>query len=94
VIHEATLLNAARESLARAADCDVEVDERLRRLTATASDGSDTLVRVIRELDGASIGIDDIGLHRPTLDDVFLTLTGHVADPESDTTSEPEEVAS
>jgi ABC-2 type transport system ATP-binding protein len=34
---------------------------------------------VIREFDEAGIAIDDIGLRRPTLDDVFLSLTGHVA---------------
>jgi ABC-2 type transport system ATP-binding protein len=35
---------------------------------------------VIRTLDGAGIRIADIGLRRPTLDDVFLTLTGHEAE--------------
>jgi ABC-2 type transport system ATP-binding protein len=91
VIHDPTRLDVARESLARAADCDVDVDERLRRLTATARDGSDTLVRVIRELDTVGVDIDDIGLHRPTLDDVFLTLTGHLAE---ESAPQSEEVAS
>ena len=91
VIHDPTRLDVARESLARAADCDVDVDERPRRLTATARDGSDTLVRVIRELDTAGVDIDDIGLHRPTLDDVFLTLTGHLAE---ESAPQSEEVAS
>jgi ABC-2 type transport system ATP-binding protein len=35
---------------------------------------------VLRDLDEADIAIDDIGLRRPTLDDVFLTLTGHAAE--------------
>ncbi len=35
------------------------------------------LVQVVRDLDEAGIRINDIGLRRPTLDDVFLTLTGH-----------------
>ena len=35
----------------------------------------------MRDLDEAAIGIDDIGLRRPTLDDVFLSLTGHAAEP-------------
>ena len=38
------------------------------------------LVQVVRDLDEAWIGIDDIGIRRPTLDDVFLSLTGHGAD--------------
>ncbi len=42
--------------------------------------GSKRLATVIREFDEAGIVIDDIGLRRPTLDDVFLSLTGHVAE--------------
>ena len=34
----------------------------------------------MRDLDDAGIAIDDIGLRRPTLDDVFLALTGHAAE--------------
>jgi ABC-2 type transport system ATP-binding protein len=34
----------------------------------------------VRDLDEAQITIDDIALRRPTLDDVFLTLTGHAAE--------------
>ena len=36
--------------------------------------------QVVRDLDEAGIAIDDIGLRRPTLDDVFLSLTGHAAE--------------
>jgi ABC-2 type transport system ATP-binding protein len=38
------------------------------------------LTRAIRELDTAGVHVDDIGFRRPTLDEVFLTLTGHVAE--------------
>ena len=38
------------------------------------------LTRVIRELDAAEVRVDDIGFRRPTLDEVFLTLTGHPAE--------------
>jgi ABC-2 type transport system ATP-binding protein len=38
---------------------------------------------VVRRLDEAGIGIDDIAVRRPTLDDVFLTLTGHAASDEA-----------
>jgi ABC-2 type transport system ATP-binding protein len=34
----------------------------------------------VRRLDAASVGIDDIALRRPTLDDVFIALTGHAAE--------------
>ncbi len=43
-----------------------------------------TIVEAVRRLDEAGIGVDDISLRRPTLDDVFLSLTGHVAEVESD----------
>jgi ABC-2 type transport system ATP-binding protein len=56
------------------------VDQHTRRITVPAPGGSSSLVDVIRTLDGAGIRIADIGLRRPTLDDVFLTLTGHEAE--------------
>ena len=37
------------------------------------------LVEAVRALDGAGVAIDDVVLRRPTLDDAFLSLTGHVA---------------
>jgi ABC-2 type transport system ATP-binding protein len=53
---------------------------------------SGTIAEAVRRLDG--IGIDDISLHRPTLDDVFLALTGHAAEEEPEAEPEPaEEVA-
>jgi ABC-2 type transport system ATP-binding protein len=42
------------------------------------------IVEAVRRLDDAGIGVDDIGLKRPTLDDVFLTLTGHAAEGSDD----------
>ena len=43
----------------------------------------------MRRLDDAGVGVDDLVLRRPTLDDVFLALTGHVAE-ERDETDEEE----
>jgi ABC-2 type transport system ATP-binding protein len=37
---------------------------------------------IVRALDDAGVGIDDIAIHRPTLDDVFMSLTGHAAEDE------------
>jgi ABC-2 type transport system ATP-binding protein len=63
-------------------DCGDEgdVDEHTRRITVPAHGGAQRLVEVVRDLDEAGIAIDDIGLRRPTLDDVFLSLTGHAAE--------------
>jgi ABC-2 type transport system ATP-binding protein len=43
-----------------------------------------TIAEAVRRLDDAGIAIDDISVSTPTLDDVFLTLTGHGAEPESE----------
>lgn len=48
------------------------------------------LADVIRELDSRSIEIDDIGLRRPTLDDVFLSLTGHATAAAAEDEDEPQ----
>jgi ABC-2 type transport system ATP-binding protein len=44
------------------------------------SDGSVALLETVRRLDDTGIGLADIALHRPSLDDVFLSLTGHAAE--------------
>jgi ABC-2 type transport system ATP-binding protein len=59
---------------------EVDVDEHTRRLTVATNSGSAALVQVVRDFDEAGIAIDDIALRRPTLDDVFLSLTGHAAE--------------
>jgi ABC-2 type transport system ATP-binding protein len=56
---------------------DLTLDER--RLTVPVPDGTSALVAAVRALDEAGIAVDDIGLRHPTLDEVFLTLTGSEA---------------
>jgi ABC-2 type transport system ATP-binding protein len=51
------------------------------------------IAQAVRRLDDAGVGIDDIALRRPTLDDVFLALTGHAAEEEPADAESPEEVA-
>ncbi len=41
---------------------------------------SGTIVAAVRRLSEAGVGVDDLSLRRPTLDDVFLTLTGHAVE--------------
>jgi ABC-2 type transport system ATP-binding protein len=59
---------------------DVQVEDQTRRLTAGVTGGADILRRVLQHLGDANIAVVDVGLHRPTLDDVFLSLTGHTAE--------------
>jgi ABC-2 type transport system ATP-binding protein len=58
----------------------VHVDADGRRLRAPLADGAGVATIVVRALDGAKVSVDDIQLHQPSLDDVFLTLTGHGAE--------------
>lgn len=53
------------------------VDSGGRKVSVPVTGGSRVLVEVIRALDGAGVEVDDLSLRRPTLDDVFLALTGH-----------------
>ncbi|MCF3105604.1 ATP-binding cassette domain-containing protein [Streptomyces roseoverticillatus] len=63
------------------------VEQHTRRVTVPVSGGAKLLAEVIRELDGRGIEIDDIALRRPTLDDVFISLTGHAAEADADETA-------
>jgi ABC-2 type transport system ATP-binding protein len=80
VVHKPDDLSAGREALAKACFTEVSIDEHTRRLTAPTIGGTQQLVSVIRAFDEAGIPIDDVGLRRPSLDDVFLSLTGHAAE--------------
>lgn len=77
----------AAEALLRKAGTEVFVDHGARRLTSQAN-GLHDLNRVAAWFDESGIAIDDLGLARPSLDDVFLSLTGHRAE---DTTITDEE---
>lgn len=59
---------------------DGEIRTEGNSIVIPASDGSRTLTAAVRRLDEAGIEPRDIGLRKPTLDDVFLTLTGHHAE--------------
>ena len=58
--------------------------ELTREITIPAVGGPRTLTEVVRTLDAAGITPNDIALHKPSLDDVFLSLTGHVAESSDD----------
>jgi ABC-2 type transport system ATP-binding protein len=60
------------------------IEEGLHRISVVAHGGSAMLIEAVRALDAAQISPLDIGLKRPSLDDVFMSLTGHVAEEISD----------
>jgi ABC-2 type transport system ATP-binding protein len=93
-------LHVAQENLTRATQSlrglgagEPSADEASRLIRIpVGTEGPTVLLETVRRLDDASIPIEDIALHRPTLDDVFLSLTGHAAEvalEESDAEPEP-----
>ncbi|HEY8984074.1 MAG TPA: ATP-binding cassette domain-containing protein [Streptomyces sp.] len=80
VVHDRARIPDAADVLTVSGKGSVTVEEHTRRLTVPVTGGAKLLAEIIRELDLRGIEIDDIGLRRPTLDDVFLSLTGHVAE--------------
>ena len=75
-------LDAAAQALRSVATGEVGVGREGAHVTAPVAGGSLTLVDAVRALDSAHVGIADVALRRPTLDDVFLALTGHAAEEE------------
>lgn len=59
----------------------VERDEEERTINIALTDGPGQIATLIQRVEAAGVGIDEVFVHRPTLDDVFLKLTGqHVED--------------
>jgi ABC-2 type transport system ATP-binding protein len=80
-------LKAALELLEPLGVGKATVDDHRRSLLMPVSGGAAVLTDALRRLDAARIVLDDVGLRRPTLDDVFLSLTGQVtAQPEASQT--------
>jgi ABC-2 type transport system ATP-binding protein len=82
VVHNREHIPAASEILRGFGKGDTTVEEHMRKITVPVTGGAKLLSEIIRELDARGMEIDDIGLRRPTLDDVFLSLTGHTAEDE------------
>jgi ABC-2 type transport system ATP-binding protein len=73
-------LGAARNVLAGIADGPPQADPATRTVEAPVDGGARRMPEIVRELDAAGVLLDDLGIRRPSLDDVFLTLTGRAAD--------------
>jgi ABC-2 type transport system ATP-binding protein len=67
-------------------------EEHRRPLLMPVTGGAAVLMNALRQLDVAGIEVDDVGLRRPTLDDVFLTLTGHATEQSEDEAEPAEQV--
>jgi ABC-2 type transport system ATP-binding protein len=81
-------LAAAREVLGRIADGLPHVDPAARTVEAPVTGAARRMPEIVRGLDAAGVLLDDLGIRRPSLDDVFLTLTGRAADSAAETEKE------
>jgi ABC-2 type transport system ATP-binding protein len=81
VLADAAHHDTAHRVLGEVARGDVHSDgDHGRSLSASVDGGPQALKRVLQGLEDQQVEVLDIGLRRPTLDDVFLALTGHVAE--------------
>jgi ABC-2 type transport system ATP-binding protein len=72
--------DAARTVLGAYAISEVSTDETGRLLGAPVAGGAKDLRKALQRLEQEGIAVTDVGLRRPTLDDVFLSLTGHATE--------------
>lgn len=87
VVDQDSQVAQATEILKALSSGEPVVDSMARRILIPVSGGSKAIVEAVRRLDEANIMVDDISLRRPTLDDVFLSLTGHIAEEEKEEVS-------
>lgn len=80
VIVEQEHLKTVTEIVARVSGSTPHVDEGIRSVSAPVFTGAQSLLATLKELETLNIHPLDIGLKRPSLDDVFLSLTGHSAE--------------
>jgi ABC-2 type transport system ATP-binding protein len=72
--------DTAARALAPYSEGEIHVDPEARTILVPTTNGARLLADVVRDLDAVGVRLDDLGVRRPTLDDVFLTLTGHAAE--------------
>ncbi|MET0235732.1 MAG: ATP-binding cassette domain-containing protein [Kibdelosporangium sp.] len=80
VVHDDCQLSTAFQAVAGLGLAEPVVDRDARRVSVQVRDKSTALVQAVRLLDEAGVAVDDLALRRPTLDEVFLHITGHPAE--------------
>ena len=80
-LEDASQAEAAVRALAPMCGDEPTMSDGTVRIGVRRSSG--VIIEAVRRLDEAGVGVDDIALRRPTLDDVFLALTGHAAEEET-----------
>jgi ABC-2 type transport system ATP-binding protein len=80
VVAEASETDTAARVLAEVGSGEPTIDQHGRRVQVVVEAGAKSLIEALRRLDVEGVTVLDVGLHRPTLDDVFLSLTGHATE--------------
>ncbi|MEV0087518.1 ATP-binding cassette domain-containing protein [Saccharopolyspora sp. NPDC050642] len=80
VVQDATDLPVVARVLGEVGAGEPEVEEHLRKAFVAVDSGPKSLIEALRRLDAEDVAVHDVALHRPTLDDVFLGLTGRRTD--------------
>ena len=86
VIDNPRYLPEARRALEAIGESEARVDESAKRVSVPVASHDGVLTRAIRALDEAGVHVDDIGFRRPTLDEVFLSITGKPAEDSTEVT--------
>lgn len=76
-VHDVADVDKARSVLARHVTGDITSGADTRTLVGPVENAAKTLQKVLKDLADAGVELNDAGMRRPTLDDVFLQLTGH-----------------
>jgi ABC-2 type transport system ATP-binding protein len=80
IISDADRMDEAHRLLSVVSTGDVQIDKRTRKVISPTAGGSRRVLEAAKILDDQNIEIEDIALRRPSLDDVFLNLTGRKAE--------------
>jgi len=72
----------ALQIMKKVANCEASVDELNQAISVRASNGADMLIKVVSALEKVGIRPKDLSVHRPSLDDVFLAVTGKKTKPQ------------
>jgi ABC-2 type transport system ATP-binding protein len=83
-VSEVTDIERAAALIADLGSVPPRLDLDLRQISLPIMGGAKALIAAGRALDDEGIALDDLGIRRPSLDDVFLALTGHETEPDAD----------
>jgi ABC-2 type transport system ATP-binding protein len=83
VVAEQSDIETVRTVLTAVGTGEPTVDQHGKRVQVVVDAGPKSLIEALRRLDSEGVTVLDVGLHRPTLDDVFLSLTGRAVEEEA-----------